>query len=309
MMFVSNELIYNISHEKRSVDVSPVIPKEFLQKHQEKGGHTKFHLPDCVFKPDQWSTAFLRGLYSFGMNHSFKKKVVVELGTGSGINLVLVKSVFAPSHIYGSDIHPDVPQVAEDNMRYNLPFWKQRSVTIVPGGHNLGAWMSKGFQADIIFGCLPQVVAPVNLGDCLTEKDEDMSSHYYNCSDYPLACPSSHKWGLGLNYHALCELSPRLKPGGKIVLNLGGRPGKDRLLDMFHRTGFEAEILHSEFVEQHNGTCISTLVQHECVLPDCEKFEFFTEGRTKISATSADIVRKSGGKIFHNIYVICGTKK
>lgn len=308
-MLVNNYgLLGAISHQNKSVDVSHIIPDDMLKKHRDNGGSTMFHLPECVFKPDQWTAAFQHGLHSFGVNYSFKDKVVVELGTGSGINLVLVKSVFGPSHIYGSDIHPDVANVAKGNVEYNLPFHKQRNVTIVKGGHNLGKWMSNSFRSDIIFGCLPQVVAPPSVTD-LTSQDEDSSSHYYRREDYPLASSESHKWGLGLNYHALKELSPHLKSGGQIILNLGGRPGKDRLLQMFHENGFEADILHSERVQQHNGTSISTLVQQENACTFGEKFEFFTKDNKQISATSADLLRKSGGEIFHKIYVIVGTKK
>lgn len=307
-MHTQHGICGKISHAKKSTDVSHVIPTEMLGKHFERGGNARFHLPECVFKPDQWTRCFLRGLNVFGNNFTFKNKIVVELGTGSGINLVLVRSLFDPNKIYGSDIHPDVPIVAESNVRHNLHWAHKTGINIVPGGHNLGTWMNKGFRADVIFGCLPQVVVPVKLEKNFTGRTAETSSHYYKVNDYPMAGADWHTWGLGLNVHALVTIRKNLKRDGQIVLNLGGRPGKHRLLNMFMQHGYKPEILHSETIEQHSGTDISTLVRQEQILHRDKKFEFFDARGTQLNAAEAEKLRESGGKIFHKIYVIAGRK-
>lgn len=305
----SNNILTKISHVKTATDISSVIPSDLLKKHLLNGGGTKFFLPECVFKPDTWTTAFLHGLHEFGKRGSFDGKTVVELGTGSGINLVLLKSVFDPRKIYGSDIHPDVPEVAKRNAAHNL-FWRKKpGVDIIGDGHNLGQWMEPGFKADVIFGCLPQVVAPIEVQESFTDSESEATSHYYCVDDYPMASKESHQWGLGLNDQALKELRWNLVPGGHVLLNLGGRPGKDRLLELFQENGYEANILHSETVPQHEGTDISTLVQREASFPDDRRFEFFESTGKQISAAEAQEVRKSGGEIYHKIYVIAGQKK
>lgn len=298
-----------IFHVQSSTNVADIIPTDMLRRHLANGGNTWFHLPECVFIPDQWTTAFLQGLDVFGKRGGFSRKRVVELGTGSGINLVLVKSLFDPAEMYGSDIHHKVPEVALRNVSHNLPWRKKSGVRIVSGGHNLGKWMEEGFMANIIIGCLPQVVVPIEKRRNFMGSRSESSSHYYNPKDYPLASEISHQWGLGLNDHALKELSGNLAPGGQVILNLGGRPGHQRLLSMFHENGFQAETLYSELVEQHVGTSISTLVQQEQSLPDDSRFEFFDDSGRQISATEAEILRKNRRAIFHKIYVIVGTKK
>lgn len=138
--------------------------------------------------------------------------------------------------------------------------------------------------------------------------ENEGSSHYYIPSDYPLASEESHKLGLALNEQALRTLKDNLNKGGKIILNLGGRPGKENLLNIFTNSGFTPEILHEEFIEQHKETSLETLVAQEKQLPDGKTFEFFNSEKQQISAEMADKLRKSGSQIFHKIYVICGTK-
>lgn len=294
----------------RLTNIANIIPPSMLKNYLNNNGGVNFELPLCVFKPDQWTRAFLGGVNIFGSRGGFTGKKVVELGTGCGINLIVVKNLFNPEYIYGSDIHPDVYKNAQANILLNLEAEKRNGIEIIPGGHNLGSWMSNDFKADVIFGCLPQVIAPKKIAEeDFVGTNNESSSHYYIPEIYPLARESAHLWGLALNEHALQKLKQNLNAKGQIVLNLGGRPGKERLLDMFVSCGYEPEILHEEFIEQHIGTSIETLVEQEMTFEPNKTFEFFDQYKNQISAKTAQEIRVAGGRIFHKIYVILGTKK
>ncbi len=289
-------------------NLSNIIPTRILKKHLNADGKVYFELVSCVFKPDQWTKAFLRGLYQFGEQGGFTDKTVVELGSGCAINLILVNNIYNPKYIYGSDIHPDVYENALKNVSLVLPEEKRNNIEIISGGHNLDSWMKDDFKVDVIFGCLPQVIAPSHIANNnFTGEKNEASSHYYIPEEYPLARTSTHTLGLALNEHALRKLKSRLNPCGKIVLNLGGRTGKENLLEMFTASGYTPEILHEEFIEQHSGTSIETFVEIEKRSSADHTFEFFNEFGQQISAAQADIDRKGGKKIYHKIYVIAGT--
>jgi methionine S-methyltransferase len=289
-------------------NLSNIIPTRVLKKHLNADGRVNFELISCVFKPDQWTKAFLRGLYNFGETGGFTDKTVVELGSGCAINSILVNNIYSPKFIYGSDIHPDVYENAVKNISLTLPEDKRKNIEIVPGAHNLDSWMKDDFKVDVIFGCLPQVIAPTEIANNnFTGENNEASSHYYIPSEYPLARETSHALGLALNEHALRKLKTRLTSSGKVILNLGGRAGKESLLEMFTASGYTPEVLHEEFIEQHSGTSIETFVDVENISSSERTFEFFNEFGQQISALQADLNRKAGKKIYHKIYVIAGT--
>lgn len=306
-------------------------------------------LPDRSFIPDQWTLALLRGLSTV----DFDGTNVIEVGVGSGVNIVHILSRCNPHMVTGIEYdeknRPDVLKLANRNVRRLLPPEKWEKVSYIMGDllSNIrdlngvrgtvtesvrfsledcinveGADEDLSFDfADrsgvyslcsenpeaptIIIGCIPQV--PKQNGQDISQGD--LQSHMYDEKKYE---SDMNLYGLGLNDVALSQAFELLKSGDKIILNLGGRPGIERLLAMFKKNYFKANVLHDEVIEQHVGTDISSLANMENIFDNkSDNFEFFSDqsGKVEISAEEANILMKNKQKVYHKIYVIEGIKQ
>jgi hypothetical protein len=153
---------------------------------------------------------------------------------------------------------------------------------------------------DTIIACVPQVPRPpeINLSD------GDKTAHYYDATKYTTL--QLNTIGLGLNEALLKKAKTHLKPGGKVILNLGGRPSKETLMAMFTNNGYAAAVLHEEIIPQHAETSLKPLAILET--EHVNQYEFFTDaaGQNQINAKQAEQRRLSGESLFHKIYVIEG---
>jgi methylase of polypeptide subunit release factors len=85
-------------------DLTTNIPAGLLEK--------KIAIPEFSFLPDEWSAAFLRGLQKADLNN----QTVWEIGSGSGLNLIMLKQWYEDINLYHSDLDPR----CTDLTRYNL---------------------------------------------------------------------------------------------------------------------------------------------------------------------------------------------
>lgn len=277
------------------IDIADVFPADY-------NGGTEFEVPNYSFLPDQWTRAFLRGLAQFD---GFDGKTVVELGIGTGVNAAYVLQSRNPKCVVGSDIDGMCTIISLKNVYTNVDEEKQGRFRALAGDQNLASWIhEKGF-ADVVFGCLPQVIKSEQIH---LHEGNDVS-HYYDPAFYP---SELHHLGLGLNDFALRQLHPLLNQGASVILNLSGRPGLGKGLEelLFRTNGYEPRVLHEEVVAQHAGTSVATLAEVE--KHHGHEFEFFTSidgaPESKISATFAEERRLAGLPVFHKIYVIEGKK-
>lgn len=257
-----------------------------------------FEIPPFAFLPDTWSFCFLRGLRKLQLDG----KKVWEVGVGTGLNIFCLHQWFPQAKKYFSDFNPDCTILAVRNLA---------SAGIVPGDGLVplcGKWdlvdcVDNGAQApctDLVLACIPQVPAPkgcdLRVGDHL--------AHYYDPARY---ASSLNALGLGLN-SALLQRAKRVLPaGGQVVLNLGGRPGLPRLLEMFCVCGYVPRVVYEEVIPQHAGTSLEPLASME---GDGQgDFEFFAdvEARVRVNARAAEERRTGKLEVFHKIYVIEGT--
>lgn len=258
----------------------------------------KLEIPKWAFKPDQWSEAFLRGLVKLVSN--WESRRVWEVGVGTGINLVTLHVHARDAKWYFSDYDPRCTRLALENSlhfglkRKNLhPLQGQWDLVTPPVGSRL-----KAPKVDVIFGCLPQVPSDSNLAVA------DRRAHYYNPVRYPRA--HFNAFGLGLVETLLVDARNVLIPGGSVVLNLGGRPGRKRLLDLFQQARYTPLIVHSETIEQHASTSLASLAALE--KNGHGDFEFFADAfcRQLLNAQEGEKRRREGKKVYHKIYVIAG---
>ncbi|MEO8637818.1 MAG: hypothetical protein ABI430_02875 [Candidatus Taylorbacteria bacterium] len=256
-------------------------------------------VPEWAFKPDHWSVAFLRGLSK--LTYSWKNKCVWEVGVGTGINLVVLRNQALSSNWYFSDYDARFVPLAMRNLLSSNG--KRDGLHPLYGSWDLVTPPSRGGlkppRVDIIFGCLPQVPSEIDLsiGDRL--------AHYYDPAHYPSA--HLNALGLGLVETLLIKARDVLAPGGKVVLNLGGRPGLKSLRSLFSGLGYKPTLVHKETIPQHSGTSLASLVALEGN-GHCD-FEFFSDckGSKLINARKAEKLRVERATVYHNIYVMAGT--
>ncbi len=279
-------------------DTKNILPNDFT------GLSTVIEVPPYGFIPDNWSRALLRGLRKLDT----AGKTVLEPGMGTGVNLGYLANRpknERPKALWGGDYDRRMAPVAARNIDRMLTSEERSTVHVCEGELSLIAWAEKHkVQPDIVYGCLPQVPCPksVHLGE------GDSFSHYYEVDHHEAEIDD---FGLGLQRLLLLEARELLAKNGSVVLNLGGRPGRDLLMSMFEKNGFAPEVLHAEILRQHEGTNLEPLARREHVMKDStgHEFEFFgdPEGNEPINATEALNRRNQGLHVYHSIYVIQAT--
>lgn len=270
--------------------LSHLLPSDLVGS----AGQHSLHVPTWAFQPDEWSFAFLRGLRQLPLSG----QVVWEVGMGTGLNLLLLNQWFPSARLRGSDYNAACADLVRENIGQPTDHIQVLDEAWDLVTHSTASCVLE--SVDYVVACIPQV--PAN-GHSLS--DGDNLAHYYRPENYPEA--RRHVLGLGLNEALLERAHHVLRPGGKVVLNLGGRPGLERLLEMFQDYGYSPRVVHEEIIPQHVGTSLQALANLE--RRGELEFEFFCdpEGRLQINAGAAEQRRLGGGSLFHKIYVIEGT--
>ncbi|MEM0896612.1 MAG: hypothetical protein AAGJ79_06965, partial [Verrucomicrobiota bacterium] len=95
----------------------------------------------------------------------------------------------------------------------------------------------------------------------------------------------------------------RLNDGGKVILNLGGRPGEDYIKQMIRECGYNCDVVNREIIAQDPETDISTLVHFEQNGIAPYSFYSDSEGQVQISARDAYERIIAGDECFHSLLV------
>jgi methionine S-methyltransferase len=154
---------------------------------------------------------------------------------------------------------------------------------------------------DLIIGCIPQVLQPEvgNLLELLSHEE-----YLYSLSNY--CGKQGHvedEFGLGLIAKAIEQSIELLRPNGRLILNLGGRPGLSLLENMMMRRGLSVKRLWQSRTLQDTDTSIDGLVEIENKTQHL--FEFFIDPYTQspIGAKLAQQYVQANGKLYHSINV------
>lgn len=288
------------------ISVEEIFPEDFSQANGRKHP-CSIEIPPFAFKPDQWSKAFLKGLSQIDV----KGKELLEIGVGTGINVIYLLLARSPRSIAISDIDRRCVPLACRNIRRNVRtffppgantcFETVEKVLPYAGSRDLASWLKDHDRFDIVFGCLPQVVIP----EGRHIEEGDAVAHYYEKDRYP---SDFGIYGLALNDFFLQKVRPHLHAGGSVVLNLSGRPGQEVLERILRKNGFEPKLLHKELIAQHRETSLESLVTLEAATG--RQFEFFADEEAKepLNATQAEEKRIKGEPVFHRIYVYQGIR-
>jgi methionine S-methyltransferase len=268
-----------------------------------------------IFTPEDWSFTFYEGLARYP-NSEFHHRTLAELGCGNGwISIALAKKS-SPQQIYGLDINPKAIICARINLYLNAldsngqPYIDSEGKSILDrvqffDSDLLEYCLVNKIKLDKVIGCIPQVLAPDSslISDMIPENVTDES--LYALSNY---CSKQgyieDQFGLGLIARAVEESLEAMKSSGKIILNLGGRPGKAVLDRLLTRRGFKVTTVWQTKIEQAGDTEIIPLVEIE--KNSSYRFEFYMGANSSdsISARTAYVYAKNGGRIFHSLQVV-----
>ncbi len=289
------------------------LKQRILARHDEASTLNLLQFPS-TFLPEAWSFTFYEGLIRYAPNE-YHQKLLVELGCGIGwIALALAKR-YPAKQIYGVDINPKAVTCARLNLFLNafdeegepVPLSDGRSLLDVVEFHEsnlLHYFDNKDIEFDKIIGCIPQVLNPEPevMETLIAETASD--EYLYSLSNYfAKQGYIEDQFGLGLIASAVEQSIPMLKADGKLILNLGGRPGRSVLERLMRRRGFKVRRVWQTQVEQAADTDIDALVDIEKQTGHRFEFHMSENSEVSIDARTADRYAKAGGKIYHSVDV------
>jgi aspartate/methionine/tyrosine aminotransferase/methylase of polypeptide subunit release factors len=258
-----------------------------------------------IFAPEAWGSTFLEGLLRRPLR-SYRGAKILELGTGSGWVALALLSLTEAERVLGVDLNPQAVLVSRLNAVLNGYDAEGRerpdrlaSRFASAESDLLKTPRDRGFRADLIMGCIPQVLAPA--------QDLGSEEGLYDISNYATAQGLvEDQFGLGLNARALRESLALLEPGGSVILNLAGRPGPAALDRMFRRRGFEPAPLWRARVRQAGDTDIRPLVALEARTGSPFAFHLHPQSPESVSARVAQAALEGGKAIYHELLVVEG---
>ncbi len=258
---------------------------------------TPIFISPNTFIPDSWTRSFLKGILT--IEKLKNAETIVEIGVGTGIvPIVLARAGFNFKKFYGFDIDTLATRVSNINASlYNLG-----SRTVFKGGGSIfepeRSFGLSNAYIDLVVANIPQVPS------MSTGPIRDLFDYYH----MPVGVTGRKRdWamqGLWLVSEILEQAKTRLRTNGRVVLNIGGRPGKEHLIGMLSDCGYEAEIVHNEIIEQDPETDISALVHFERTQSVFYSFYSDSECKAQISARAAYERIAEGEKAFHELFVI-----
>ncbi|MBJ6761248.1 aminotransferase class I/II-fold pyridoxal phosphate-dependent enzyme [Myxococcaceae bacterium JPH2] len=258
-----------------------------------------FLLPS-IFAPEAWAFTFLEGLLKVPLDE-YAGKRLVEVGSGSGWICLALAKFTGLSRIHGMDLNPHAPVVGLCNAWLNGD--EQLVSRLSFGESDLLRGLPETPSWDFIVGCIPQVLRGEGLPAELELSQADEQA-LYDLSNYcTLQNVYEDHFGLGLIARLLDEAPERLAPGGRLLLNLAGRPGRAIIERMFTRRGFATHVSVARRVMQAADTDIRPLVALE--QRTGREFEFFMEAHSPepLRAATALGWLQAGNPIWHEVAV------
>jgi len=267
-----------------------------------------------TFLPEAWSFTFYEGLVRYPANQ-YKDKKIVELGCGIGWISIALAYRYPLKTIVGLDINPKAITCARLNLYLNS--LNDDGLEIICNQGNsllkrvsffesdlLSHFNQKNATIDKVIGCIPQVLSPeAEVMETLIE--ETASDEYLqSLSNYSAKQGFiEDQFGLGLIASAVEQAIPLLTANGKLIFNLGGRPGRSVIERLMQRRGFKVRRVWQTQVEQAADTEVDALADIE--KNTGHRFEFYMSPNTSIpiNARTAVALAQSGGKIYHSVDV------
>lgn len=267
-----------------------------------------------TFEPEAWSFTFYEGLIRYPAVE-YRDLKIIELGCGIGWISIAIALRYLPEKIYGLDINPKAVTCARLNLYLNA-LDDDGEIIVLADGKNLldlvafapsdlcEHFVGKVDTFDRIIGCIPQVLSPEPeiMDNLVAESASD--EYLQSLSNYTAQQGYiEDQFGLGLIARAVEQAIGLIKSSGKLILNLGGRPGRSVLENLMKRRGFKVRRVWQTQVQQAADTDIEALVAIE--KSTGHRFEFYMSGDAKIpiDARTALAYMQKQGQIYHSVDV------
>jgi methionine S-methyltransferase len=309
--------------ESMQVNKPTKVNFQFLQQNILDQNDETVHLDllqfPSTFLPEAWSFTFYEGLVRYPFAE-YNNKKIIELGCGIGWISVALAIRYSPESICGLDINPKAITCARLNLYLNA-LNQDGTEKLLSNGQSLLEVCSfhesnlfshfedkstpiEQIAADKIIGCIPQVLNPEPevMESLIAESASD--EYLHSLSNYFAKQGFiEDQFGLGLIASAVEQSIPLLRSNGKLILNLGGRPGRAVLERLMQRRGFKVRRVWQTQVEQAADTEIDALVDIE--KNTGHRFEFYMSSNSDIpiDARAALKYANAGGKIYHSVDV------
>lgn len=211
------------------LDLSPLFKAVGI----EKSGQITITEHLYEFYPDRpkdyWLYVAFLGFQKYAKEHN-KISSFASIGTGAGIDAIGAYEIFKPKQIIVTDIHPEIPAIAEKNIKDNIP----SDVDVIAlEGDLCRPLIEKNLKVDLVYANLP------NLPADQPPLDDNTSVSYYLKRD-PQDCPEKfQKYMLTMQYLFLKEAKQIVNQGGAVIDAIGGRVPYEILEDLFKETGYK----------------------------------------------------------------------
>lgn len=210
-----------------------------------------------TFLPESWSQTFAEGLAAYKRQSQPRPaERAIEVGSGTGWASIVMSKLGLAREIVAVDMNPQAAAVGRLNAALN----GVSNIRFETG--NLMGDLPPELRADLIVACLPQVKKNGSIQGL-----REVADYYAGGTGY------FDRFGLGLIENALSQARGRLERDGRVLFNLGGRPGRAVLEDLLASNGYRPTLRHSRMIAQDAGTDISGLAAQEAA--SGQRFEFF----------------------------------
>ncbi|MFT5162943.1 MAG: methionine S-methyltransferase [Alteromonadaceae bacterium] len=315
--FLTRLRIFNRSEQ--SDDSSPNVHFQFLEQvvldiNDQKRNLTLLQFPS-TFEPEVWSFTFYEGLIRYPATE-YRDLTLLELGCGIGWISIALALRYLPKKMVGLDINPKAVTCARLNLYLNA--LDDEGELVTEGVEKVSLldlvefetsdlcdhFAAKGDYFDRIIGCIPQVLNPEPeiMDNLVAESASD--EYLQSLSNYAVQQGYiEDQFGLGLIARAVEQAIALIKSNGKLILNLGGRPGRSVLENLMKRRGFTVRRVWQTQVKQAADTDIEALVAIE--KSTGHRFEFYMSAQavTPIDARTALAYLQRQGVIYHSVDV------
>ena len=186
---------------------------------------------------DSWLYPVFLGLQEL-KKQGFKPNSFATIGTGSGIDSIVVFELFHPKQIYQIDIHPNITEIANKNTK-----------TIIGKGANIETFLGdlcrplieKGIKVDLVYANIPNIPSPESVFDKKVAASKFLERDVEGCPEI------FQKWYLTLQYLFLKQAKQVLNPGGVVVNAIGARVPYEILEQLYSVLGYKTTELASVY--------------------------------------------------------------
>ncbi len=166
-------------------------------------------------------------------NEGFNPKSFASIGTGSGVDSIGANQIFSLKEIYQTDIHPNVIEVTEKNVK-SFVEGNVKVQTFV--GDLCEPLIKEGIKVDLLYVNIPNIPSA-----------EDVFQRKISASKFSQRdekCPEIFKsWLLELQYLFLKQAKSVLNSDGVIVQAIGARVPDETIEKLFIDNGFKVNEL------------------------------------------------------------------